>query len=556
MRPRPAAYGPAPMRAAFLGPAAVLVVAGWLRRWTTDDGFINLRIVRLLLEGHGPVFNAGERVEAYTSPLWIAVLTVGDVVLPLRLEWVAVVCSLALAGVGMWLLCRGSALLLGAGRRVVPFGALVLLALPPVWDFTTSGLEFGLTLAWLGGVLVVLARWAGPSSSPAPTGGMVLLGLGPLVRPDAALYSVAALGVVVLVDRRWRVLLAATAVPVAYQLFRMAYFGAVVPNTALAKAADVAHWREGGAYVWNLVRPYALWAPLAVVVAVGVVAVRGLDRRRVLAAAALPVAGVVHALYIVRAGGDYQHGRLLLPALVAMVAPVAVVPLRRPLLAPAVGVAAWTAFTAGWLRVAGTDVAGHTIIADGRAAIVGFLDEAHPVTTDDVGTGDVPLGVTEGVWVDARRLPVEGVREPVVVLRGVGVTGYALGPDVYVFDRLGLANAFVSRFDVEQPGLVGHEKPAPAAWIEALVVAIGSGPVDAGAFGRDALAVPLHVSTDPRGDVAAARRALACDPLVELHDAVRARLTVGRAFENLWRSVALTRLRIPPDPVQAAEDLC
>ena len=527
----------------------LLVVAGWQRRWTTDDGFINLRIVRMLLEGHGPVFNAGERVEAYTSPLWVAVLTAGDVLLPLRLELVAVVCSLALAGTGMALLCAGSARLVGSGA-VVPFGALVLLALPPVWDFSTSGLEFGLTFAWLGAVLWVLSRWAGGERIAWPHA--VVLGLGPLVRPDAALYSLAALAVVVAVDRRWRLLAVALALPVAYQLFRMAWFGALVPNTALAKAADVPHWREGGAYVWNLVRPYALWGPLAVVAAVGIAVLRSTSRRHVLAAVALPIAAVVHAAYIVRAGGDYQHGRLLLPALVALLAPVAVVPLRRALLLPAGAIAVWAAVTAAALRLDGTDVSGNTLIADGRATIVDFLDVAHPVTVDDVGTGAVPIGATDGVWVDDERLPVDGIREPAVVLRGIGVTGYALGPDVYVYDRVGLANAVVSRFEVERPGFVGHEKPAPAAWIVAQVVAAG-GDVDPEAFGSDVFAVPLYESPPGRfdDDVDAARRALACGQLAELRDATTAPFTAGRAFENLWRSFSLTALRIDPDPNEA-----
>ena len=33
------------------------------------------------------MFNPGERVEIFTSPLWLSVLTVADVVAPVRLEW-------------------------------------------------------------------------------------------------------------------------------------------------------------------------------------------------------------------------------------------------------------------------------------------------------------------------------------------------------------------------------------------------------------------------------------------------------------------------------------
>src|SRR5207245_8363311 len=36
--------------------------------------------------------------------------------------------------------------------------ALVLSALPPLWDFATSGLETGLTFGWLGGCQWLLAR--------------------------------------------------------------------------------------------------------------------------------------------------------------------------------------------------------------------------------------------------------------------------------------------------------------------------------------------------------------------------------------------------------------
>src|SRR5690606_15784881 len=59
---------------AALLPAVFFAIMIWQRRWTADDGFINIRIVANLLAGDGPVFNAGERVEAYTSTLWMGVI--------------------------------------------------------------------------------------------------------------------------------------------------------------------------------------------------------------------------------------------------------------------------------------------------------------------------------------------------------------------------------------------------------------------------------------------------------------------------------------------------
>ena len=72
-------------------------VAGWGRRWTVDDGFIVCRVVDHVLSGNGVVFNAGERVEAVTSPLWLAMLAGARAVLPVPVEGIAVIPGLAAA---------------------------------------------------------------------------------------------------------------------------------------------------------------------------------------------------------------------------------------------------------------------------------------------------------------------------------------------------------------------------------------------------------------------------------------------------------------------------
>ena len=51
-----------------------LALLGWFSSaaWSlTDDAFISFRYVRNLLEGHGLVFNPGERVEGYSNFLWV-----------------------------------------------------------------------------------------------------------------------------------------------------------------------------------------------------------------------------------------------------------------------------------------------------------------------------------------------------------------------------------------------------------------------------------------------------------------------------------------------------
>jgi arabinofuranosyltransferase len=115
-------------------PVLVLLVVAIAHRWMVDDGFINLRVVRQIEAGHGPVFNAGQRVEAYSSPLWLAVLLVADVLTPFRLEYLAVGLGIlgTVAGFGMALVgCVRLARSNDAPRLLLPFGVLVPVAVAP-----------------------------------------------------------------------------------------------------------------------------------------------------------------------------------------------------------------------------------------------------------------------------------------------------------------------------------------------------------------------------------------------------------------------------------------
>src|SRR5439155_8812879 len=93
-------------------PPLALAVLGWQHRWMSEDAFIVLRVVRNLLAGHGRVFNVGERVEIYTSPLWVGLLALAGRLAPtVRPEWIAVAGGVAWSGVGLLSAGRGALLL-------------------------------------------------------------------------------------------------------------------------------------------------------------------------------------------------------------------------------------------------------------------------------------------------------------------------------------------------------------------------------------------------------------------------------------------------------------
>jgi arabinofuranosyltransferase len=379
---------------------------------------------------------------------------------------------------------------------------------------------------------------------------------------------------------------AATALPLAYLIFRMGYFAALVPGTALAKEAGLPYWERGLAYLGNLVLPYALPLPLAALGwrwwrLVGPAWRQG--RRRVAALAVAPVAGaLLHTLYVVRLGGDYMHGRMLLPGLFAAVMPVAIVALPRRR-AAAVGLTAvvvvWAGVCALALRTPSQfgPEAGRWQILDQRAKQRDTPSHPHPVTLADhdalplsqpsVGyaaralaqpgravlsldarvssrrtpDGIVPVQVPSALDVRAHR----SVTASVVIFTGsIGRLGYAAGPEVRIADRLGLADPVAARLRIgpDRPARAGHEKLLPAAWF----------------LGRFADPASVRASArfgaNPR--IPAARAALRCGDLGRLIEAVNAPLTPSRFVANLRTAIELHSLRVPADPVAARRELC
>ncbi|MCC3336070.1 hypothetical protein LTT02_21505 [Mycolicibacterium smegmatis] len=363
---------------------SVLVVAGlfgwgaWQRRWIADDGLIVLRTVRNLLAGNGPVFNAGERVEANTSTLWTYLVTLGAWIGgSVRLEYVVLAFALALSVAGVVLVMFGAGRLYAPslqGRRalLLPAGALVYIAIPPARDFATSGLENGLVLAYLGLLWWMMVCWsqalrAYPADGGAPQdapdnvpgrffeGALAFVaGLSVLVRPELALIGGGALVMMLIAARGWRrrvlIVVAGGLLPVAYQIFRMGYYALIVPGTAVAKDATGSKWSQGLTYLANFNQPYLLWVPAVLLVLLGLVLVAtrsrpwwlhrqvprgyGWVRRTVQSPPAvvafMVLSGLIQGIYWVRQGGDFMHGRVLLAPIFCVLAPVAVIPLVLP----------------------------------------------------------------------------------------------------------------------------------------------------------------------------------------------------------------------------------
>jgi arabinofuranosyltransferase len=587
-----------------------------------DDAFINLRVVRNWLHGYGLVFNLGERVEAGTSPLWLAFLALLGK-LGFGLEYAAVYGGIALTGLALLVGQDGAARLdrsrsaapvspfgdtswRNSIRNSIPFGAAIFAALPAAWDYASSGLETGLVLFWLAASYNISARRIGEGqSATAPllrsSAEAIWIGLGPLIRPELALYSVALLlpwaranidgrGFRSALSTLATLFASAVAAPIAYQVFRMAYFASLVPNPATAKEAFLFNLPQGKCYFDNFFGTYRLAWPMSAAGVVWAVRLRKLQVERrwlAIAAALVPTAAAaVHVAYLVTIGGDYMHGRLLVPPLFAALLPVMTVPVPavRPRVLAAIVWAccvpafAWAVICADRLRVGTENVCG---IGDERGWYAREAHVSNPVALEDYRGHPFYENARKALWRMQRECPllssleltrtkavsfnapgcrrvyldedqqkapvspmpasavISGEIEPrvhaVFTAGAVGIFGYLAPETVQIVDLHGLAEPLVAHLELRKRDRPGHEKRLSTAWL---------------------LARYSQPAPDEDSSVAAARHALHCGLLGSLDHAVRGPLTIHRLLDNIEHAAAYSRLRVPLDPFDAEVRFC
>ncbi|SUA74963.1 Uncharacterised protein [Nocardia otitidiscaviarum] len=594
--------------------ATLFAVGGWQRRWIADDGLIVLRTVRNLLAGNGPVFNAGERVETNTSTAWTYIVWFFSWLTQIRLEYVVLAIALTLSVGAIVFAMLGAARLWGGPGSVLllPAGAFVYIAVPPARDYATSGLESSLVIFWLALLWWWMIRWSQAERVRLANffGLVFTAGLAPLIRPEMTLVGALALLMIFCAPLprtrlrpivfRGLIVAVAGLLPVGYQIWRMGYYGLPYPNTAVAKDAGGAKWGQGFVYLWNLLGPYWLLLPLALLLILGVVAWRTVAPSRYAPAvpdagsatgvrarlhrlsvrlrtpgavvALVLVSGILLALYQIRVGGDFMHGRVLLPQLFLLLLPVMVIPVRAPRWNPAgetalrrvdwafvVIVAAWIG-TVGWALFAcnttaiksGTKIDSSGIV-DERVYYVLNTGHDHPIRAEDyldyprmrAMVNDIANSPNGGLLLNSpsfmfwyiapppQPIPEGGAGHTVFFLN-LGMTSMNVPLDVRVIDQMGLAYPLAAHTERLVDGRIGHDKNLYPDWVI----------VDAGMVDKKPW-MPWYL--DEKW-VTQARTAMSCPDTVALLISSREPLTFERFRHNLKHALDFASYRIERVP--------
>lgn len=441
--------------------ALLLVIAS--SGWVADDAYITLRVVDNLWAGYGLRWNVVDRVQVFTHPLWMLLLS-GAYGLTREGYWTVLVLSLATTGAALTLLTWRI-----ASSTAAAAAALGLLASSKAFiDYSTSGLENPLThlvlIAWL------TVAWTSPKAASWRLS--ALAALATLCRPDAvALIGplwIAAVTTHVAAPGPARIRRVIGAVVgwwplAAWVAFAWVYYGTPVPNTAYAKLPiNVPRTELMAQGAWYLVDSLTGDPVTLSVVAFAIGHALVTPGRRIVAIAlASSLAAVVSV------GGDHMTGRFLTPVLVVAVADAARHVAWRPATALAAVLAAWAIGASRpesplrvWQHARGDQRIvshGHGII-DERALYVWYtgvwsqLDGRTPDRHPWSGGGRAARSVPE-----------------VMVYGAVGLLGYFGGPGLHVIDTFALTEPYLSRLPASYPWRIGHfHREPPPGYVETI----------------------------------------------------------------------------------------
>ncbi|RYG66594.1 hypothetical protein EON80_15120 [bacterium] len=358
--------------------------------WLFDDAMISMRYAHNMARGFGLVWNPGEAVEGYTNFLWTLYMAAIHLLpIPITHTSLAVHISNAflaiLTLVGLPRLVRS----LGGGLMACAVASVALALNVDLLFWAVSGLE---TLA-----LTCAVTWAsvwifeGAGTQQPDFRPFVLLGVMPLIRVDSIVISGCLYGLALATyrdkKRTLRLIGLSLLLPLAHEIFRIAFYHDFIPNTARLKTSGwPGRFSAGRAYVGMILFEYL---PLFCIAILGAVMLRS---RKIGAVVALLAISLFYSAY---AGGDaFPYNRFLTPLLPSLFAAVAAV-----------------LFTAGKTRGEGSKPKVRLAVACGSVAIMAVWfapnlmlrrPDPHPWNLKDEGNVRIALLVKQQLPASAR----------------------------------------------------------------------------------------------------------------------------------------------------------
>lgn len=275
--------------------------------WQSDDAYHAYAMAKNLVDGHGFVYNIGERASASSCPLFTLVIAFGYFFIR-HMFLVSLLICVIFSGVAYWIVVKDF-----CKDKIQIFVLLfTLLCSSSFISYTTSGLENSM-LFFLAALFLKAYFKTETYSLKQMLYMAILISLIAMTRMDAVLMFIPMILYVYLVKREISFIKAvgigiAGLLPfILWEFFSLFYYGFFVPNTAFVKLGTDIPKRDyivrGIQYVLNtmICDPIVLLVPfIAVLVLVFTKKFRYIH---------LALGVLLYGIYIIYIGGDFMMGR-------------------------------------------------------------------------------------------------------------------------------------------------------------------------------------------------------------------------------------------------------
>lgn len=410
--------------------------------WISDDSAITLRTAENFINGNGAVFNLGERVQAYTHPLWFLLIS-GTSALTKNVLVTAYVLPILVSTISAWLFLSRigrftpAALILGAA----------LLFSQAYLDYSTSGLENPLSHILILALLITSAKRF-PGQNHNILYASLTTSLIYLTRPDLVIAVLPYLIITVKKENKSTIsttlaLLKGGLPVIIWTAASIYYYGFPFPNTAYAKLGNgiplIDRLNQGVIYFIDS----AGRDPITIgIIATAIHAsFRGTNIERSLA-----LGIILYLVFIISIGGDFMTGRFFSSPLLISAILLTRLPVRTEKI---IHLACITCA----LGAMGMESRMSRNPEDNLRQIIktGIADERefYFTKTGLVNVGrqffDIPHHTNNSRTIE-------------VTCGGLGFSGLRGGPDLHLIDICGLTDPLLSRLPAKHDNLwrIGH----------------------------------------------------------------------------------------------------
>src|SRR3989338_1239111 len=273
--------------------------------WLCDDAYITFRTVYNFVNGYGLTWNIAERVQVYTNPLWMFLIS-GFYFITNEIYYTSIILSITITFVTAFLI----AFKIAPTTSTAVVSLITLTFSKAFIDYSTSGLENPLTFFLLS--LYLFVYFKHEISCKVIFFLSLIAAFGVLDRIDTVLLFIPSLAYALIKLKKKKGILASLAglIPfILWECFSLLYYGFLIPNTAYAKLNTGINWqllgKQGLFYIANSLKI----DPLTVTVIIFSIIVTILSKDRKVISATAGV--ILYLLYVVRVGGDFMSSRFL-----------------------------------------------------------------------------------------------------------------------------------------------------------------------------------------------------------------------------------------------------